>query len=170
MTADGTGVPRPPWYFRRWAGSSPCDRSHPKPPPTPGGVRVAAYLWLVCADLGSIEALLGGLGAFPCDRLDGVRRTRHEGIDVDLGLKLREDVVRHRAPVAATRPADTDPEPQEVLGAQGRGDRAQAVVPGQAAADANLQTTGAEVDVIVDDEQGTGSDLEETGGRPDGLP
>ena len=76
-----------------------------------------------------------------------------------LRLEPRQHVVRDRSPVAAARPPDADSQPQEVLRAERLRDRAQPVVAGEPAAAPRLQPPRLEVDVVVHDEQRSGSTL-----------
>src|SRR5207302_8191088 len=86
---------------------------------------------------------------------------RDQGSLVLLRRERREDVVGHRPRIATPRPADTDPEAQELLRAERLRERAQSVVASEASARARLEPAGLEVDVVVDDEESAGLHLEE---------
>src|SRR5215211_6811708 len=114
---------------------------------------------LVVASLGPLEAVSG-------QGLDGVGRAGDQLVHVLLRLERRQNVVGPRPPIAATGPPDADAKAQEALRAERLRDRAQAIVAGKSAAEARLESTRPEVDVVVDDEERRRIHLEEPrGGR-----
>src|SRR5581483_8405294 len=119
------------------------------------------------ADLNLVEPALGGLEPLRVERLDGVRGARDDRLGVLVRLEVREHPVGEVAPVAAPGPPDADAQAQEVRRAEMPRDRAQAVVPGEAAAPPRLEAARLEVALVVDDEDRAGLELEEVGGRPD---
>src|SRR5215208_3174408 len=115
----------------------------------------------------SVEAGLRAFQPLGHEHLNRVGGARDQSVDVRLGLEAGKDVVRDRPMVTATRPADADPKPEEVLRTDRLRDRAQSVVSGEAASEPGLQPAPLEVDVVVGDEQRSRVDLEETCGRSD---
>ena len=113
-----------------------------------------------------LTAALGRFEPFGVERLDGVGGARDELRRRPRRLEVGEHVVGERPPVAAARPADADPQAQEVLRAEVLDDRPQAVVAGEPAAEPGLEPAGLEVALVVDDEDRVGLDLEE---RPAAL-
>ena len=78
-------------------------------------------------------------------------------------------MVSVRSGIASPRPPHADPQAQELLGAELLHERAEPVVAGKTAASPRLQAAGLQVDVVVDDQQRLGLDLEEAHGRRDGT-
>src|SRR5207245_1485482 len=79
-----------------------------------------------------------------------------------------EHVVARGTRVAPARPAHPYAETEKVGCPEVGRDRAQAVMSGEAAAEACLQPTGLEVDLVVDDEDGVGLELVEARSCADG--
>src|SRR5919201_5527224 len=119
--------------------------------------------------MGLVEPRLRSLEPVAHDAFDRVGRARDERLRVLLGLEPREYPVGDGTGIAPARAADADPQPQEVLGAAVRRERAQAVVAGEPAAAPRLQSSRLEIDVVVHHEQLLGLDLEEPGSRAHGT-
>src|SRR5580765_301592 len=96
-----------------------------------------------------VEAALRGLEPCGVERLDGLGGARDEPLGVVVRLEIGENVVGERAAVSPLGPADADPQPEEVLGAERLRDRAQAVVTRGPAALARLETSEVEVALVV---------------------
>src|SRR5581483_3023536 len=116
---------------------------------------------------GLVEAPLGRLEPLGVERLHRLGRPRHDRRDVLVRLEVGEDVIGEVASVAAPGAADADPEAEEVPGAEVLRDRAQPVVPGEAAAAACLEPARLEVGVVVDDEDRVRLEPVEAGGGAD---
>src|SRR5262249_21383257 len=99
--------------------------------------------------------------ALRVERLDRGGGAGDESVRVLVRLEVREHPVGERSAVAALRPADADPQPEEVLGAQGPRDGPQAVVTGEASTDPSLKPAGLEIAVVVYDQDRVRLDLEE---------
>src|SRR5205085_7550319 len=114
-----------------------------------------------------VESASGFVETTGGEGFDRVSRPAHDCSDVGELIEVGEDIVRDRPAVAPLRPADADAQAQEVLSSERLRDRAQAVVTRKTAAEADLEPAHREVDVVVDDEERAGIDLEEARGRPD---
>src|SRR6476646_10930409 len=99
----------------------------------------------------SVVLRLRALEAFGIELLNGVRSTRNERLGVVIRSEIRKDVIRGLAAIASARAPHSDAQAQEVRRLQSRGDRAETVVPREAAAPACLEPAVLEVDLVVDD-------------------
>ena len=111
-----------------------------------------------------VEAALGLVEAVARQRLDRVGGAADERLGVVLGRERREHVVGDRPAVAAPGTADADADAQELGRAERLPDRAKPVVTREPAAEAHLDAAGVEVDVVVDDGDLLGRELEEARG------
>ena len=114
-----------------------------------------------------VDLNLRALDAFRVKRLHGVRGAGDERPRVLMEFEVGEHPVGERPRVAALGPPDADPEPQELLRLQVLRNRPQAVVTRKAAPQPELKPPELEVTLVVHDEDGVGTDLEEGRSRTD---
>src|SRR6476659_3894843 len=139
----------------RQALTNPCQQTASKTA-SPRWVKFAAAL---------VDETLRRLEPLGIEELDGVGGARDDLLRVVLRLEVRENVVSERARVPTAGTSDADAEPEEIGGTELLCDRAQAVVPGEAAAAARLKSPEVEVSFVVHDKDRVGIDLEEAGRR-----
>src|SRR5439155_15888 len=101
----------------------------------------------------SVEVVHGDVDAVAHDALDRVGGPLDD--DVDLGALALGELLEHvvDAMLLRDRLPDADADPQEGVGVEVRLDRAQAVVPGQAAAVLHLQHPDREVELVLHDHE-----------------
>ena len=109
--------------------------------------------------LGLVEAALGLVEALARERLDRVGRARDQRLGVV--LERAEHVVRDGSSVAPARAADAGADAEELRRAERLPDRAEAVVARETAPELHLDPLRIEVDVVVDDGDLLGRELEE---------
>src|SRR5205814_4649373 len=114
------------------------------------------------------ELRLRLLEPFGVELLDGVGSPRDERVGVFVRSEIREHVIGRLTRIPAPRAADADAQAQELRSLEMCGDRAKPVVARQATTAASLQASRLEIDLVVDDEDRVGLELEEAGCRTHG--